>query len=162
MKSGQINRFQGSLRNLKYRLRRFETELTTKHLPSIIRGQEKRIVTMIRWQMWKGKNGAEMSGAYGDTIRPFYKPKTVKAKMRKGLPYDRVTLYDTGNFYRRIKISYNARYGFFIKSTDPKNDKLVEKYGANIFRLNRTNFNNLIDVVKKELQDITKKEILGE
>lgn len=62
--------------------------------------------------MWNGKNGADIGGPYGDIIRPFYKPSTIKAKLRKHQPYDRVTLKDKGNFYRRMKVFYNKRYGF--------------------------------------------------
>lgn len=47
-----------------------------------------------------------------------------------------------------------------MKSTDPKNDKLVQKYGEEIFRLDREHFNELIADIKIELQSKVRKELL--
>ena len=39
----------------------------------------------------------------GSIIRPAYSPATVRLKIRKGQPDDRVTLKDKGDFYKSIK-----------------------------------------------------------
>lgn len=73
----------------------------------------------------------------GDEINPAYAFSTVQIKRQKGQPSDRVTLRDTGDFYRGV---YSRVEGdeVVISSTDSKTGKLVEKYGPDIFGLNST------------------------
>ena len=52
--------------------------------------------------------------------------------MRKGQPYDRVTLRDTGYFYSGITFDFDE-HGIFLTSTDDKKEKLIGKYGHDIF-----------------------------
>ena len=40
----------------------------------------------------------------GDDIKPFYADSTIKRKRRKGQPFDRVTLKDTGDFYDSLNL----------------------------------------------------------
>lgn len=155
------NRFQGTIGNLLYRLRSFEKNLTRLYLKEIVMGYESRIVEMVQLQMWSGRDGKEMGGNYGDVIRPFYVPSTVKYKKRKHQPFDRVTLKDKGLFYRGMRVYYNAREGFFVKSTDSKTPKLIDKYGAEIFRLNHDNFNKLVNIIRRELQIKVQQHFLG-
>lgn len=63
-----------------------------------------------------------------------YAPKTVYLKQRKGQPYDRVTLRDTGNFHRSFFLQYQ-RDGFSIYAKDQVTLDLVDKYGEAIFGL---------------------------
>ena len=167
MRRKKIRRFQGTtanfvnrLKNLREQLKKLEMSLP-EEVGKSVKGYETRIVEMIQIQLWNGKNGAEMGCMYGDIIRPFYKPSTIRAKRRKGQPFDRVTLYDKGNFYRRMRVYYSKTEGLYIKSTDPKNDKLIKKYGPEIFRLDRANFNALIAIIRNELQKKVKQELLG-
>ena len=49
-------------------------------------------------QLFLGKNSK------GIDIKPAYANSTIKIKRKKGLPTDRVTLFDTGDFYRSLEI----------------------------------------------------------
>ena len=77
-------------------------------------------------RLYSGKN------ADGSDIAPPYTSKTVSIKMRKGQPYDRVTLRDTGYFYSGITFDFDE-HGIFLTSTDDKKEKLIGKYGHDIF-----------------------------
>lgn len=82
-------------------------------------------------------NATQMySGVKSDSeeIKPFYSASTIVYKISKGQPYDRVTLRDTGNFYKGI---YAKLQGTRIEvgSTDEKAEQLEEKYGKKIFGL---------------------------
>lgn len=68
-------------------------------------------------------------------IEPEYRPRTIGYKQRKGQPYDRVTLKDTGDFYSGIVIDVRQDI-FVIDSADVKSGMLQQKYGKNIFGLN--------------------------
>ena len=83
------------------------------------------------------KNAAQMFTGLrsdGTEITPTYKDTTIMIKKKKGQPSDRVTLRDTGSFYRGIKVTVE---GDIIEtdSSDEKAEKLKEKYGENIFGL---------------------------
>jgi len=67
-----------------------------------------------------------------------YSPVTVEYKMAMGQPYDRVTLRDTGDFHQGFKVEINPK-AFSITSTDWKTQKLMKKYGRDIFGLTATN-----------------------
>jgi hypothetical protein len=65
--------------------------------------------------------------ADGSPILPSYTELTIQIKKAKGQPYDRVTLQDTGDFYRGIKSSVNGN-SIITDSTDSKSAKLKKKY----------------------------------
>lgn len=71
----------------------------------------------------------------GTNIAPEYEAITVAIKQSKGQPTDRVTLKDTGAFYRGFRtVVFGDRFN--IISMDLKERSLIEKYGVNIFGLN--------------------------
>lgn len=72
-----------------------------------------------------------------------YTPLTVQLKSEKNQPTDRVTLKDTGDFHKSIKVDADRTY-FEIYATDWKTDDLKEKYGDEIFGLTPENKAELI------------------
>jgi hypothetical protein len=77
-------------------------------------------------QMFDGINSE------GLAIEPEYSPLTVQIKESKGQPSSRVTLKDTGEFYKGI---YTDPKGdkMYVDSKDSKSNELQEKYGDEIF-----------------------------
>lgn len=67
----------------------------------------------------------------GKIIKPAYSRITVSIKQRKGDPYDRVTLRDTGRLYESIDILAGDRSAIARVSV-PYFKKLQEKYGDKI------------------------------
>lgn len=78
----------------------------------------------------------------GTRTTPDYRPLTIELKQgQPGLAgvTDRVTLYNTGEFYRGLTVMNIDGVKFEITSRDPKTAKLEEKYGEKILGLNRDN-----------------------
>jgi hypothetical protein len=67
----------------------------------------------------------------------------VQLKNEKNQPTDRVTLRDTGDFHKSIKVDADRTY-FEIYATDWKTDDLKEKYGDEILGLTPENKAELI------------------
>ena len=65
----------------------------------------------------------------GNKLKP-YTRYTVREEKRKGQPYDKTTLKDTGDFYKKFYIQLDNRE-FKLDSADVKRDELEEKYGTN-------------------------------
>lgn len=67
--------------------------------------------------------------ADGSKLKPDYKESTKKIKAKKGQPFNRVTLNDTGNLYSTL--NYKADLKGITVKTDTEYDKyLVKKYGV--------------------------------
>lgn len=83
------------------------------------------------------QNAAQMYtglDANGQYITPPYARTTIAYKQAKGQPWDRVTLRDTGAFYRGLYMRVNGST-LESGSTDPKAAELQDKYGAEIFTI---------------------------
>lgn len=140
--------FNLSLRNLIYRLRKFR-DILEEELEEIMMEHEEIILDMVRWQQLyeKGING---KGVPIMSYAP-YAPRTIHVKQLDGAPYDRVTLHDTGEFYRKMRLEPEER-GFEIFSTDSKTLDILDKYGDFIFKLTDSNLKILLhEFIRPEL-----------
>lgn len=137
--------FNTTLRNLEYRLRKFSDNVP-KMLEGIVRSKEDEIVEMVQTQLQMGYNGDE---EFIDDYMP-YTPYTVKRKKQKGQPWTKVTLKDTGAFYKGMHIVFDEG-GFYVTSSDGKTEDLKEKYKPTIFRLANDNLSELLtDHIREE------------
>ena len=84
----------------------------------------------------------------GSFIRPAYKPMTIRIKMKKGQPTDRVTLKDTGKFYNNIKVIANETFVEVTTSIEYSKE-LFKKYG-----------NNILGIQEELLRDFAEQYIL--
>lgn len=87
----------------------------------------------------------------GRRIFPLYRPYTIFSKRMAQLPYNRVTLFDTGAFYNAFDLR-NQNGNILIFSRDSKSSELQDKYGSSIFGL--TNENQRIlnsNIIRPEL-----------
>ena len=122
-----------SIRNLVYRLRKFKPVLE-QHLKEEVENHADILSQYTRERLWIGLDG------YLKSIKPPYALRTIKNKLRKGQPIDRVTLRDTGKFYSSFRIEFDAD-GFRVVSTDEKSIFLIAKYGEQILRISNEDFN---------------------
>lgn len=148
--------YNTSLRNLQYRLRRFKDDLN-KHLEDIILSKEEEIINIVT-QEQLFKEGINGKGIKIMDYQP-YRPSTIKAKIRKGQPTNRVTLRDTGKFYKSMFLVFEPD-GFYITSSDDKAKYLIKKYGEEIFRITDSNLTKFLrEHIRKELVNRIKKEL---
>ena len=142
-----IHYFNTSIRNLAWRLRKFE-EVLAKNLAKEMHANEDEIIEMIQHQLYdKGINGA------GVEIKSYmpYKPSTIRKKQKKGQPFDRVTLRDTGQWYNSLVLVDDIE-GFFITSTVAKNKYIKQKYGPKVVRLTNENLSILLNKIRPVLK----------
>ncbi len=137
-----IRYFNLSIRNLAWRLRKFD-EILGEFLVQEIKNHSEEIVSLVtQKQLYeKGINGKNIEIM---SYRP-YKPSTIKYKSKKGQPTNRVTLKDTGKWYSSLSVEFDVD-GFFITSlTDNvKSGFLRKKYGDEILRLTNEDLNIVI------------------
>ena len=124
-----------SIRNLAYRLRKFDEVLGRELVKTVLAHEQEIIEAITEDQLYeRGVNGDDVEIM---TYAP-YAPSTVKRKIRKGQPYNRVTLRDTGEWYKSLRLIYDVD-GFYLTSTDYKNKYLKDKYGPKILKLTKEN-----------------------
>lgn len=76
-----------------------------------------------------------------------YAPFTVKKKKQAGLPYDRITLFQTGKYYGTYRVTYDAE-SFTIDSNGDVGDKnLFDVYGEDILGLTDFNMERVNSVI---------------
>lgn len=153
-----VKRYNATLRNLEYRLRKFRDYLPMM-LEDIIMDKEDVIVSAIaNDQLYRrGING---KGVKIMSYAP-YTETTKKIKAKKGQPTTRVTLRDTGAFHESMFVVFDSE-GFHVTASDDKTQALVEKYGDNIFRLTDKNLTRIVrSHVRKELVKRIKQTIRG-
>lgn len=90
-------------------------------------------------------------------IEPRYTPYTVQLKRRKSQPTDRVTLKDTGDFYKSFRVVKTSRDELEIIATDEKAKKLIRKYGAQIIGLTSDHIDDVSEAIKEPLFNEFKK-----
>ena len=121
-----------------------------KTLNRVLKNIEKKI------QLYN-KEQLEKKGIRSDNtqVQPPYTPLTVKIKRSKGQTTSHVTLQDKGDFYKGFYIMYQ-KDRFQLYSSDGKTQKLIKKYGENIFGLTDDNITAMIwaDLYNALLNDI--------
>lgn len=95
----------------------------------------------------------------GNELTPSYAPVTVRRKKKKGHPFDRVTLRDTGNFHKSLTIEYGADW-FKLGSNDAKRAYLERKYGEQIYGLTPANIEQLTVMIRDQFIEIAKRKLL--
>lgn len=149
--------FNASIRNLVYRLRKFKDILNDELKNEIMKHEDVIIQMVVRDQLYD--QGIEGRGISIMSYQP-YTARTMQIKQRKGQPYDRVTLRDTGEFYSSLHVEFDDD-GFYVTSTDDKAKYLLARYGKTIFRLTNKNFTELLrNYIRPELQKKLKEKIL--
>lgn len=147
--------FNASIRNLVYRLRKFK-DILDDELKNTIEDNGKYLTDCVRLQLDMGLDGNMRR------IIPPYALSTIKKKIKKGQPYDRVTLKDTGEFYESLYVEFDSG-GFRILSNDEKVKYLIAKYGEAILRIDNEDFTRFIRfVVRPELQEKLKEKLLND
>lgn len=119
-----------------------------------IKDNEQEIINLQQDQLYSGERSD------GSQITPFYSANTQIIKRSKGQPFNRVTLYDEGDFYRGIRTKFftnNQRLDVF--STDSKTKELTDKYGERIIGLNEENKRFIEGLVVEWLDKFIKREI---
>lgn len=150
--------YNGSVRNLVYRLRKFKAILDEELRNEILR-HEDVIVKMVAEDQLYDK-GIEGRGIKISDYMP-YAEITKKRKLKKGQPINRVTLRDTGEFHDSLRVEFDDE-GFYVTSDDDKAKYLLDRYGKTIFRLSNENLNTLLrEYVRPSLADKLKNYIEG-
>lgn len=90
-----------------------------------------------------------------------YAPSTIKAKKKKGQPYDRITLIDHGDFYETYK--FTAMKNGFDLFMDGKKEStdLFKRYGKDVLGLTDKSLDKICELVRDEIIEYIKKEVSG-
>jgi len=88
-----------------------------------------------------------------EQILPPYTEFTIQQKKKKGLPFDRVTWFDTGELYGNL-ITERTDTALFIGADDDKIVFLSQKYGSDVLGMTEDNLQKISPEVKNDLLQI--------
>lgn len=90
-----------------------------------------------------------------------YAPSTVEIKRATGLPFDRVTLYQEGDFYRSWQFVQQAD-GFILRAdTIKEGQDLRDRWGVNLIGLTDESIQKLNLEILPEIIDYVLRELLS-
>lgn len=115
------------------------------------------------------ENGLNARGVSLESIGGEYAPLTVMLKREQGLPFTRITLYDTGEFYASFKVTAK-RTAFIIKADTikqgidnkgrPTRTDLVDRWGDDILGLNNDSIKEISSLIIEELKKAYLRQIV--
>jgi len=81
-----------------------------------------------------------------------YSPYTIKIKQLKGQPTNRITLYDTGEFYKSFKAYYED--GSIVIDADAEKDdtNLFDQFGVDILGLDDSNMSIFVNEIIQKIK----------
>ena len=138
------------LNNLNNTVRKLQ-ESVNKSIQESIKANDAEIKQLQTSQLYSGKNKENQD------IKPSYAFSTIRIKRQKGQPTDRVTLRDTGDFYRSLEIVAGGN-AMIIRTILSYSIFLINKY-ADILGLTADNWQSFIEqytipIIKKNFDDI--------
>ena len=158
--------------NLKQSIEEIEQSIN-RSCKQAFNQNEKKVLDLNRKQMFEGTKSDDT------LILPPYADSTVKLKIKKLQPYDRVTLKDTGAFYDNLLLSVNdnevifkvssvLQYPLYLLSrynssfNNGLGSNLLDKNPGSILGLNTTNKTtflneNILPILKQNINDIIAK-----
>ena len=142
--------------NLKQSIEEIEQSIN-RSCKQAFNQNEKKVLDLNRKQMFEGTKSDDT------LILPPYADSTVRLKIKKLQPYDRVTLKDTGSFYDNLFLEVNEdEVKFKISSVLQYPLYLLGRYSLSILGLNTTNKTaflneNILPILKQNINDIIAK-----
>lgn len=111
----------------------------------------------IKGQLFSGvdSTGNELADIGGD-----YSPITIQEKQFKGLPTDRITLFDEGDFYRSFRIDVSKDSVSISANTIKEGVDLQNRWGDELLGLTDESRNKLIDELIPEIIQFIIEELL--
>lgn len=88
--------------------------------------------------------GIDSNGVLLEDIGGAYSGFTVILKRAEGLPFDRITLYDTGAFYNTFRVVVGNKHLDIIANTIKDGEDLMDRWGQDILGLTDSSIWELI------------------
>lgn len=103
-----------------------------------------------------GRKLSDIGGEYSPAT--IYGTVNFEGKIQKGLPYDRVTLFDTGQFYESFFVYFSGKDLVIGANTIKDSTDLLTEWGENILGLSEESLSKLreaaIPILKKYIKSI--------
>ncbi len=122
--------------------------------------ENKDLVIQLNTEEQLFSKGIDSNGTRLENIGGEYSEYTVFLKKSDNLPVDRITLYQTGDFYDTFNVIVE-KDGFIIEANTIKgNEDLQDRWGDDILGLTNESINELIDAIIPQIIDYLLNEIL--
>lgn len=123
-----------------------------------IKGETKQLIIDLNTkdQLYEGINA---DGEDLESIGGQYSNLTIEIKKREGLPTDRITLFQTGDFYDTFEIEpFKGGFEIFA-DTDKESGDLQIRWGTELLGLTEENKKTLINHYKNEILKAIRKKL---
>ncbi len=104
--------------------------------------------------------GTDATGKTLSSIGGAYSFRTVEEKRRKGQPFDRVTLKDTGDFYKSFNVDIQPKFIQIVADFFKENQDLRERWGDNLAGLDDKSREELREELIPRLTEYVTRQML--
>lgn len=105
--------------------------------------------------------GVNSQGIDLESIGGSYAPLTIILKQEKGLPFDRVTLFDTGEFYNSFSVTAEKDGFVIFADTIKENNDLRKRWGPDILGLTDESIAELSEQLIEKFSMLIKQKLLS-
>ncbi len=112
-----------------------------------------KFITDLNTEVQLYDQGEDSEGQQLANVSPIggYAPSTIRIKSRKGQPSNRVTLKDTGDFYKTFDVTVKPNANFIINANTIKEGQdLQDRWGENIVGLRKDNVELVMNRLSEE------------
>jgi len=109
------------------------------------------IIELNQDQLFDFGEDSEGKRLYSFSPQQPYAPSTIVLKERSGLPSDRLTLFQTGKFYRSFTVEVEGTDIVIDANGQKSNTNLFEEYGDDILGLNSQNMAIFIERLRNDV-----------
>lgn len=114
--------------------------------------QVQKEITRLNTDVQLFEKGLDSRGVSLESIGGSYAPETVFLKREQGLPFNRVTLYDTGEFYSSFKVKAKRTEFIITADTAKVGTDLRDRWGNDILGLNDESIKEINPLLIEELK----------
>ena len=128
-----------------------KTDVTAVLVKILKKPKTQKFITDLNTKVQLFDQGEDNRGIQLASIGGTYSPTTIRLKARKGQPTNRVTLKDTGDFYKTfdVKVSNNASFSI-TANTDKEGQDLEDRWGEDIIGLQDENVIKVMEYLENE------------
>ena len=140
---------------LEIALKLSKTNVTATLVKILNQKSTQKFITDLNTKVQLFEYGEDSRGVQLASIGGSYAPSTIEIKRRKGQPSNRVTLKDTGDFYKSFEVVVKPNASFLIDSDPMKEGQnLEDRYGDNIEGLQPENIVKVMDYLRTKFYAI--------
>ena len=141
----------GELLSFANRLEKVNLKRALKNI--LLQAETQKFIISLNTDDQLFNKGQDSEGVNLEDIGGEYSPFTEEQKIRDGLPFNRVTLFQKGDFYATFRIEVGNGHFDIVANTIKDGVDLQDRWGIKILGLNEKNTAKILLFIERKIAD---------